>query len=412
MDLSHPKRHVWILNHYASEPTGSGGTRHHCLSKNLPAHNWQATIIAASFEHNTGRQRLKKSDPFRIEVHEGVRYQWLNTPAYSGNGIRRVMNMVVYMIRALQPKNLNDLAKPDLIIGSNVHLLAVLSAWVLSRRQKVPFFFEVRDLWPETLIQLGRIKRHSLMSFLLRMVEKFLYLRSKNIVVLLPKAEEYIASRGVSREKVAWVPNGVDIDRFPFYPRRPSDVFTLMYFGAHGQANGLETIIRAFAAFIKRRTSPKCILRMVGDGPLKNSLIELSRSLNLEGAIRFEPPVRKVDIPQLAGSADAFILNMHDLPLYRFGISLNKLFDFLAAGRPVIFASNSINNPVRDANAGFCLPADDVQAMTKAIEEVVCMPPLKLQQIGLNGRMHVEKNYDYKMLAFQLAQVLSKAVLK
>ena len=235
--------HVWILNHYAQEPTGAGGTRHFSLARHLPAHGWTASIIAASVEINTGRQRLQSGESFRLDEYAEVPFLWVQTPEHQGNGGGRLINMVSYSMRALLPKVTRPLARPDVVVGSSVHPLAAWTGAQLARRHRVPFVFEVRDLWPQTLIDLGKLKPRGLTARAMRGLELWLYRRASRIVTLLPHAARYMVPLGIPESKIVWIPNGVELDDFPQPPAATDgQTFSLMYFGAHGQANGLDCV--------------------------------------------------------------------------------------------------------------------------------------------------------------------------
>lgn len=400
---------VWILNHYAQEPGGPGGTRHFALARHLRACGWNACIIAGSVELNTGRQRLGRGEHRRLESHDGVQFLWLKVPVYTGNGPGRMVNMLAYALRASMPWNLRKLPRPQVIIGSSVHPFAAWAGERLARRHGVPFVFEVRDLWPQTLIDLGRLRERSLATRALRLLERHLYRRADRILILMPGATGYIEPLGISPGKIVWLPNGVDIESFPYHPPpdRRGQAFTLMYFGAHGTANGLENLIRAMAILRERRTSPTPVLRLIGDGPMKASLRQLAADMHLDN-VRFEDAVPKADIAAAAAQADAFVFNLVASPVFRYGISSNKLFDFMAAGRPVIFSCESVNNPVAEADAGITVPPDRPEHLADAIAAIARLTPAERETMGLNARRYVERNHDYRSLATRLAGVLNE----
>lgn len=404
-------KHVWILNHYAQEPVGVGGTRHYSLARHLPAHGWSATVIAASVEHNTGRQRLGPEEMQRLTDFGGVPFLWVRTPQYEGNGGGRIINMLAYTLRVLHPVVTQNLRRPDAIIGSSVHPFAAWAGAMLAQRLGVPFIFEVRDLWPQTLIDMGRLSPGGLTTRLLRRLEKWLYRRADRIVVLLPRASDYIVPLGIPAEKIVWIPNGVELEGYPEPAQPPAhDDFTLMYLGAHGLANGLDCVLKAMAELKKMPATDHIRLRMIGDGPMKPELMGIARSLGLDNVV-FEDPVPKSRIPALAAEADAFVITVRDLPkLYRFGISMNKIFDYFAAARPIVIASGAANNPVEEAGAGITVPPEDPAALARAIADLAALPADRRTALGRSGRAYVEKNHSFDALAGKLAATLDQVV--
>lgn len=404
-------KRVWILNHYAQEPGGAGGTRHFHLAQHLARHNWQVNVIAASVELNSGRQRLEPQETVRHEQFAGVPFLWVRTPEYKGNGRGRMLNMLSYSMRVLMRKTTRDLPPPDVVIGSSVHPFAAMAAALLARRFGVPFVFEVRDLWPQTLVDLGRLREDALVTRVLRWLEQWLYRRAVRIVVLLPRAWEYIVPLGVAREKIVWIPNGVDLTLFPRVrqsERKGSGAFTLMYFGAHGQANGLDNVLQAMALVRERPGGQDIRLRLIGEGPLKQELMEQASRLGLD-SVTFEPSVSKSKIPALAAQADAFVIAVLALPnLYRYGISMNKLFDYLAARRPILIASSASNNPVEDSGAGLTVEPGSPEALAQAIIAIASLSPSEREKMGERGRAYVEENHGFEQLAGQLATMLNE----
>jgi len=401
---------VWILNHYAQAPGGPGGTRHYGLARHLQNLGWDCVLIAASAEHGTGQQRLSPNESYRVENVDGVRFLWLRTPAYQGNGTGRIRNMLAYTFRVLRRSATAMLPKPDVVIGSSVHPLAAWAALRLSRRFGTPFVFEVRDLWPETLVDMGRLKKDSLVAKALYRLEKHLYQQAARIISVLPGAVDYIASLGISRQKVQWVPNGAEVTAHWEADEPAADPFVFMYFGGHGVANALDGVLRAYERARHLPGMPPSVLRLIGDGPVKAELQALANKLGVQDGVLFEAPVKKSDIPDVAAQAHAFVLHAHDLPIYRFGISFNKLFDYLAAGRPVLFGCNAVNNPVQEAQAGITVAADDEQAMAQAMRAIATATPQQRQAMGNRGRALVREQYSYERLAGQLAAVLDDVV--
>lgn len=401
-------KQVWILNHYAQEPGGAGGTRHFHLSKYLKEHGWEATLIASSVDHGVGNQRLIDGESHAQKIFSNVRFLWIRTSVYVGNGSGRIRNMLEYSWRVLIKKNTAELPRPDAVIGSSVHPFAAVAGYLLARRYKVPFVFEVRDLWPQTLIDMGILKSTSLMAWLLRKLELWIYKRAARIVVLLPKAWEYIVPLGITKDKVIWIPNGVDLELFPrLVPAVASIKFSLMYFGSHGQANGLANLLAAMKIVQDSAGASHINLRLIGQGPLKKKLQLEAQALNL-GNVTFEDAVPKNKIAALAAQADAFVISVLDLPgLYRYGISMNKLFDYLASERPIIIASAAANNPVKESGAGLTVPPNNPIALAAAILKLADTPLSVRQEMGSKGRIHVENNYSYDLLASKLAQTLN-----
>ena len=314
--------------------------------------------------------------------------------------------MLVYAFRSVLRSTTCGIPKPDIVVGSSVHLLAAIAGLRLARRYGVPFIFEVRDLWPQTLIDIGNLKPERPVTRILQSMEKWIYRNSDKIVTLLPYAVDYIVSLGINNKQIEWIPNGVDLASFPEPPPPPQrETFTLMYFGAHGNANGLESILEAMSRLQDRKPEPKIHLRLVGDGFQKPALMQKAQKMGLRN-VSFEAPVQKSFIPVLAGDADAFVFSLVKAPVFRYGISPNKLFDFMASARPIIFYSDAMNNPVRDAGAGLTVMPEDPEALAEAMIKLQSTPLHLRHEMGRAGRRYIEEHHDFRKLAQKFAKIL------
>ncbi len=356
---------IWIVNHHALTPDMSGGTRHYDLAKELVKKGHKVTIIASSFHYAKLEEMRSYGDSLYIrERLDEVDFIWLKTPPYRGSGLGRIRNMITFMRRTETIIPTLGLAKPDIIVGSSVHLFAVYAAYKLSRLYRVPFVMEVRDLWPQTLIDMGISKWHPFI-LLLAKLEKFLYKKAKKIITLLPGAYTYITGLGIDAGTNVWISNGVDMKPYGRKIRQRDDgLFHITYAGTIGKANVLDTLFEA--AMILSPSHPEIRFHIVGSGELTEkyrAFIEKNGLKNIE----ISPAVPKSEIPELLQSSDLLYIGVMDSPLYRYGISMNKIFDYLASSTPVIIASNAFNNPIEEAGAGMTIPPEDTEALVKAI---------------------------------------------
>jgi len=267
---------------------------------------------------------------------------------------------------------------------------------------------EVRDLWPQTIVDMGELREWNPLTKLLRTLEMFLYRRAERIVVLAPRMGEYISARGISEGKIGWIPNGVDLTRFEDTQlQSPSgDEFRVMYLGAHGQANALDVLL--WAAKVLQDWGDDAIrFTLIGDGPEKLRLIKLAKELRLNN-VEFRDPVKKANVPKVLHEADAAVFILNDLPLYKYGISLNKLFDYLAAKKPLILAGNPVNNPVEEADCGLTVPPGDPEALAAAVIRMREMEDDERQVMGQRGHEYVRQHHDVTVLAGKLIRCLEE----
>jgi glycosyltransferase involved in cell wall biosynthesis len=269
---------VWIVNHYASPPDAAG-TRHYALARRLIAHGHNVTIFAASFGHLSGTEkRLPPRSLYRTETFEGVRFVWLKTFPYRGNTWRRQVNMLSFLVAFLIVQTRER--SPDHVIGSTVHPFAALGGWLVARLRGARFLFEIRDLWPQTLVDLGAMRVGSPGERLLRGLEALLVRRASVVITLLPGMRDYLTE---DCRPITWShPSSADLDVLDrAVGSRPEAVthaleaiarlkadgrFVLGYVGAFGRVNRLDIVVEA-AAEAERRHPGHVGMVLIGTGP-------------------------------------------------------------------------------------------------------------------------------------------------
>ena len=276
---------VWIVNHYAQAPSGPGGTRHHSLARHLLVHGWQPLIIAGSCEHNTGRQRLNPGEHQRFERCDGVDFLWLRVPGEpSIGGWRRFASMLMFAFTLLRPTATRGLPRPDVVIGSTVHPFAAWAACLLARRHCVDFVFEVRDLWPRTLVAMGAIRPGGLLDRGLGRLECWLAHCAARIVVLMPGGIEYYQALGIPPSRPAWLPNGAELPHPPC--SSASDPAPFNFFTAvpwSGQCP--RHCARCHGRAGSRGLGPEQLIPLVGDGTGEADLQQRAQRLGLRRSL-------------------------------------------------------------------------------------------------------------------------------
>jgi len=394
---------IWIVNHYADPPDGLA-TRSYDLARRLVQAGHPTTIFVSNFSHYRFapmRERPRGRFWWPEEI-DGVRMVGLHTTPYRRNNWRRVLNMLSFSVLAFIA-GLRERPRPDVVIGVSVHPLAAIVGYYVARLRRARFFFEETDLWPQTLIDMGRVRADSLSARFMRGIERFLYRRAERIIEFMPYTGEYVQSLGVSADKVLWIPHGVELDRYQDlapYTGAVDGSFRVMFLGGFVASNSVDTILDA-AAVLKARGRRDIRFLLVGSGTDRESLIRSAHDRGLDN-VDFPPPVPKREIARVMGQADAFIYGLRDLPLYRFGVVLNKLTDYLAGGRPIIFFGKSPYDPVRDVGAGYSVPPGKPEAIADAIERLTALSPEARLQMGRNGRRYLEEHHNIPKLAQRL----------
>jgi glycosyltransferase involved in cell wall biosynthesis len=380
----------------------------------------EVTIFASSYSHLSRKEeRLSPGERLRVECFDGVRFVWVRTLPYAGNDYRRVANMLSYAAHTILVQR--HFSRPDVIVGSSVHLAAVAAAYVIGRVRGVPFVFEVRDLWPQTLIDMGALREDSPAARILGWAELFLYHHARMVISLLPKAPDYIAGRGISREKIAYIPNGItgassaaetlSGDAAELVARitqlRRGGRVIAGYVGSHGRANALGTLIHA-ARELRDRGEDGIVFVFVGDGPEKETCQRLARHHDLHNVI-FWRPVPKRSVPAVLEAFDITLISLLDVAVHKYGLSCNKLFDYLASGRPVVSACAAEETPVSVSGGGICVPPEAPEAIADALITLASLGEAGRQAIGDRGKCWVYENHNVTALAERFLQALAQA---
>jgi len=399
---------IWFVNQYAITPSQAGPMRHYDLARELVERGHGVLIIASDFDHFSHvKRRLSDTKECRTELVDGIRYVWLNSPEYSHNGGRRIWNMVHFAFSVVRRSTaLSRDSPPDVIIGSSPTLFAALAARLAARRLRVPFVFEVRDLWPKSLVELGNISEKHPIVFALSIIERHLYRAAAHVVTLLPGTIDYITQSGARPHAVSWIPNGVSLKSLECMPRTDTaKPFIALYAGAHSTANPLDSVLDAAAILDQRGLDKRIQIHLVGNGPQKARLQARAQNERLK-SLKFFDEVPKYAVTTLMEQADALLLPLRKSALYKFGVSPNKLYQYMAAARPLVFTSGSCNNPVQEAGAGITVQSEDPLALADGLENLSSLPEHELRSMGMRGRQYVEAHHSMSDLGRRLERIL------
>lgn len=403
------RMHILLIHQAFVALDEPGGTRHHELARYLAREGHQVTIIASPVSYLTGKKEPGRKSP-AAEMEDG-RITILRTYTYSAlhrSFVHRVFSFVSFMLSSfwagVKVKNV------DLVWGTSPPIFQGVTAWTLARLKRKPFLFEVRDLWPAFAIQVGVLKNAALIRLSL-WLERFLYRHADLLLANSPGFVDHIRKAGVAEVQV--VPNGVDPGMFdPFGSglnfRKEHNLqgrFIVMYAGAHGLSNDLQVVLET--AFILR-DQPEIAIVFVGDGKEKPVLQYRAEQLGLTNVV-FLPPVPKSEMAHTLSASDACLAILKPIPMYA-TVYPNKVFDYMAAGRPILLAIDGvIRQVVEEADCGIFIPPGDPQALADAIREMYNHPEHARSQ-GQRGREYVEKNFDRAKLAEKLLQILERMV--
>jgi glycosyltransferase involved in cell wall biosynthesis len=396
---------ILLINHYAGSPARGMEYRPFYFAREWSRSGHQVLIAAASFSH------LRQSNPVFAgpllqETCEGVDYLWVKTPSYDGNGLARARNMAAFILGlATKCQDAIETFKPDAIVASSTY---TWDNWVAARYAKrfgATYVYEVHDLWPLSPMELGGMSARNPFIWSLQKAEDFACRHAERVISLLPHAADHLAQHGMSIDKFVYIPNGIVAEEWDETRAIPEDHrriltdirrqsrFLVGYAGGHGLSNALDALVEAGAAAQLKDVHIVC----VGSGPEKTRLQQKAQALG--SRVVFLSPVPRVSVPGLLALFDALYIGWSRSPLYRYGISPNKLYEYMMAGIPILHAVDAANDPVRDAECGISVAPEDADAVRDGILRLAALSVCQREEMGRRGRAYVLEHHDLSQLA-------------
>lgn len=404
--MNDKKLHILLIHQAFVTLDEAGGTRHYEFARYLAEHGHRVTVITSQVSYLTGKADKQASPKVDgLFILQSATFQSLHK-----SFVHRLLNFFSFTISSffvgLRVKNV------DLVWGTSPPLFQVFTAWALARIKRVPFLFEVRDLWPAFAVEVG-VLRNRLLIAASEWLERFLYKRADCLILNSPGFEEHVKVRG--GRKIRIVPNGADAAMFDpdadgaaFRKQFGLDgKFIVLYAGAHGLSNDLGVVLGA-AEKIKAEKNIAIVL--LGDGKDKPVLQEQAAQMGLSN-VHFLSPLPKTEMAEALAAADACLAILKPLKLYA-TVYPNKVFDYMAAGRPVILAIDGVMRKVIEgAGAGVFVQPGNPDALAKSILQFAA-DPKSGKRMGRAGRKYLEEHFNRPSLAAQMEAVIRETAGK
>lgn len=406
---------ILLIDHYAGSPELGMEFRPYYMGKEWMKQAHQIVIIGGSFSHLRKRQPLQTG-----EKVDGIQYYWVRLNSYNGNGIGRIISMFTFVTKLYcNYKSYLQNFKPDIVIASSTYPLDIYPAYKIARHYHAKLIYEVHDLWPLSPMELGGYSKKHPFIQIMQKAENDCYRYVDAVVSMLPKAEEHMREHGLAKGKFHYVPNGIVLSDWNNPKGIPEEhglllsklqkegKFIVGFAGAHGIANSLYAVIDAVSSLIGQNV----VLVLVGGGQEKENLIKYAHKKGITN-VYFLPPINKLAIPNLLKEMDVLYIGLQKQSLFRFGISPNKMFDYMMAAKPIIQAIDAGNNLVREADCGIDVEPDNVSEISKAILALKSMPEEERRKLGENGKKFVLSNHTYQVLGKRFLDIMNNLIKK
>lgn len=397
---------ILIINHYAGSREMGMEHRPYYLAKWWAKQGANVLIAAASYSH------LRRVNPSKdiqgFCTIDDVKYYIVPTRSYRGNTAARAINIADFMAGLY--RGAQEIVKnfaPDVVIASSTYPFDMLLAKKISALCGAKIIFEVHDIWPQSLVELYGFSQRNPLIRLLGAAERYAYQDSDLVVSVLPNVKQYILDRRFRVKGYLHVPNGAEVqcdtaeakshvDQIEAFKKRVK--FTVGYAGGFARANCTQKVAK-----LALELGDDIGVVMIGDG---EQAMELKRRYGSCQNLLMLPRVPQSQLIGLLSRLDCLYLPVLDLPVYRYGIAMNKIFDYMLSGRPVILECDSPNNPIERSKSGMIVAVDSDQNVKTAIKKFVDLGELNRVNLGLVGKAYVMNYHSYKRIAsFYLEQI-------
>ncbi len=402
---------ILLIHQAFISPSEAGGTRHYELAQHLIRQEHEFTIVASNLGYLTGQCVVEGKGLVKEQIIDNVRVlRAYAYPSLHKSFVWRTISFLSFMLTSVWAAL--RAGPVDLVIGTSPPIFQAVSAWLVALLRRRPFLLEVRDLWPEFAIGMG-VLRNSVLISLSRWLERFLYARATHIVVNSPAYREYLLEKAIPGEKITLIPNGVDVTAFSpgadgQEVRQQFNLdgkFVVIYAGALGMANDIGTILSAADAL---RDNRDIHFLLVGDGKERANLETRARELQLSN-VTFAGSHPKASIPDFLAASDVCVATLQDIPMFRTTYP-NKVFDYMAAGRPTILAIDGvIREVVEAAGGGIFVPPGNPSALAGAIRKLSADRECA-QTMGHAARRYVVEHFDRRQQAEAFAELVRRLV--
>ena len=410
----------WIFNHYATTPLTGPLLRHYYFAEYLKERNIETTVFAANELHQTGGCVDTHGKPYLRTEEEGVPFVFVKTSKYEGNGISRVKNMVSFFLGLLKISKgyAKQYGKPDVIMGSSAHPLTSIAGILVARRFRVPAIVEVRDLWPEAIFSFGKVKMNSLVGRLLSAGEKWMYVHADAIVFTKEGDVDHIKEMGWDKDhggkidlaKCHYINNGVNLKDYYASiekdilkdPDLEDDSFKVVYTGTVRPVNNVGNLLDT-AKLLKDKKDIKFLI--FGGGSELEKLEKRVQDEHIDNVI-FKGFVEKKYIPYILSRSSVNVLNYSQANYnWSRGNSSNKLFEYMASGKPIISTVKMGYCILDKYQCGLSLEECTAKALAEQILKIHDMPEEAYAQMAENAK-NGAKDFDFPVLTKKLYQVI------
>lgn len=411
--MSEKEIRILYLSQYFPPEMGAPSARVYELSRHWVTHGAKVTVLTGFPNHPTGIiPKEYRGYRYLEEEKDGIKVIRTYIFAAPNQGFfKRILCFMSFMFSSII-QGTRRVGGQDLIIATSPQFFVGIAGYIISRLKKIPFVFEVRDLWPESIVQLGLIKNKMLIR-LLEWIEIKLYKKAVHVVGVADSTVKILTDRGIAKEKISIIKNGVDLNLFQAngqqqeYKKQENlqDKFVVSYIGTHGLSHALDKVLETAKLMQEQKD---VVFLLVGEGAEKKNLIELAKQMDLHNVL-FYDQIEKNELPRFYEMSDVVLVTLKGLPLFKKVIP-SKIFEIMGMSRPILISvDGEARSLVEEAGAGLYAQPEKAQVMQEALLKLISSAHMRAE-MGRNGRNYVEKNFDRNKLADDYMRLLKKLI--
>lgn len=391
---------ILCISKYASIPKYGAAARLFYLAKEFSSAGHDVSMITSDSNHLCEYPSSKST--YNFEDVDGVKVCWINTKKYIRTAsVSRVLSWFDFEWKLFR-FNIKKVAPPHIVIVSSLSLLSIFYGYYLKRKFSIPLVFEVRDIWPLTLTEEGGVSKFHPLVLFLGAVERFAYRVSDMIVGTMPNLGQHVKEVIKTEKKVFCAPLGfdsseesLDLESFsnPFEHEVPSNKRVIGYAGSMGISNALDNYIEVIKKF---SSNEQVFFVLVGAGDLKQKYQK-----ELEGFknVKFLDKIPQADVKFFLAKCDLLYLSTHYSKVWDYGQSMNKVVQYMLAGKPIVASYAGYPSMINEADCGSYVNSKNAGELFDVIEKYASLDVQNLSSIGLKGKHWIEKQRNYKLLA-------------
>ncbi len=402
------EKNIWYISKYAVSVEEGNPTRQYFMSKYLVREGYNVTLISSK---SSGIKNCKVKGIGRQKKIEGINHILLNGPEINlGFSLKRILSWFIFETLLFIYPAFFKLPKPKVIIVSSLSLLTIVTGFFFKKIYRAKLIFEIRDIWPLSIMELKGLSKKNPFVFFLRIIEKFGYKRSNHIVGTMPKLDIHIKKSIKKDFNFSCIPMGYDPDFYQGLKKVPSEIkeklpdnkFIVGYAGSIGIANRVEEIVKA--ANILNEKDVEIYFAILGDGALKGDLIKQTKDLN---NIVFLPKISKEYVNDFLSSCQLLVNPWQDKRIYDYGVSPNKWIDYMYSQKPILVSYSGYQSIINEAHCGEFIEVNNPIVLSEKILEYYNKSSEELKKIGESGRKYLNDNLKYEVLVKKYIAIIN-----